>query len=41
VTLVYHESFPDKSQALRREIEIKQLSRSEKEALIAKEGLSQ
>ncbi len=35
VTLVYFEEFQDKQAAMRREYEIKQLSRSEKEALIA------
>jgi putative endonuclease len=34
VTLVYSESFRSKSKALRREYELKQLSRSKKEALL-------
>ena len=34
VTLVYYETLPDKSAALKREIEIKKLTRSQKEALI-------
>lgn len=34
VTLVYYETFPDKSTAMKREYEIKQLSRKEKEKLI-------
>ncbi|HEX7335783.1 MAG TPA: GIY-YIG nuclease family protein [Gemmatimonadales bacterium] len=36
VTLVYWEEAPDRSEALRREHAIKRLSRSEKEALVAK-----
>ncbi|MGI6019435.1 MAG: GIY-YIG nuclease family protein [Marvinbryantia sp.] len=35
VILVYYECFSAKSDAMRREYEIKQLSRQEKEALIA------
>ncbi|EET59555.1 GIY-YIG catalytic domain protein [Marvinbryantia formatexigens DSM 14469] len=35
VSLVYYEEFPDRQAAMRREYEIKQLSRSEKEKLIA------
>lgn len=35
VTLVYYECFSEKQAAMRREYEIKQLSRSGKEALIA------
>lgn len=35
VTLVYYECFAEKQAAMRREYEIKQLSRSGKEALIA------
>ena len=34
VTLVYHEEYAQKSEALRREYEIKKLSRAEKEKLI-------
>ena len=34
--LVYQEQVPDKSAALRREFQIKRLTRREKEALIAK-----
>ena len=34
VTLLYRESCPDKSMALRREIQIKRLTRREKEELI-------
>jgi len=34
VFLVYSEEFPTKSEALRRELEIKKLSRKEKEILI-------
>lgn len=34
VSLLYYESFPSKSEAMKREYEIKQLSRKEKEALI-------
>ncbi len=34
VTLVYYESYPGKSEALKRECEIKKLSRDEKLALI-------
>lgn len=36
VTLVYHECFEDKSTALKREYQIKQLSRQQKEQLIKK-----
>ena len=35
VTLVYSESFESKSQALRREHQLKQLTRMQKESLIA------
>ena len=35
VTLVYQEQCPDRRSALRRELEIKKLSRAEKERLIA------
>jgi putative endonuclease len=35
VELVYQESFPTKQEAMRREWQIKQLSREEKLALIA------
>ena len=35
VTLVYYEEFQTKQEAMRREYAIKQLSRSEKEALIS------
>lgn len=35
VSLVYFEEFSEKTEAMRREYEIKQLSHSEKEALIA------
>jgi len=38
VTLVYRESVPDKSAALRREAEIKRLSRKDKLALIRGSG---
>lgn len=34
VTLAYYESFETKEEAMRREYQIKQLSRTEKEALI-------
>lgn len=34
VQLVYHESFDDKSSAMKKEYEIKQLSRKEKEVLV-------
>ena len=37
VKLVYSETFETKSEALKREAAIKRLSRSEKEALIAKQ----
>ena len=33
VVLVYHEEFPDKSSAIKREIEIKKLSKEKKEKL--------
>lgn len=36
VELAYSEAFPDKSSAMRREYAFKQLTRAEKEALIAK-----
>jgi putative endonuclease len=36
VKLLYSEEFPTKSQALRREIQIKKLTRKEKEKLIRK-----
>ena len=39
VLLVYRESFPTREQAMRREWEIKRLSRKEKEALIAQQCL--
>lgn len=39
VLLVYRESFPNREQAMRREWEIKHLSRKEKEALIAQQRL--
>lgn len=35
VTLAYYEAFSTKQEAMRREYQIKQLSRQEKEALIA------
>ena len=35
VTLVYYEEFMEKSTAMRREYEIKQLSRAQKEQLVA------
>lgn len=35
VVLVYYEEFPDKASAMRREYEIKKLSRREKEMLIS------
>lgn len=35
VTLAYYEKAEDKSQALKREIELKKLSREKKEALVA------
>lgn len=38
VELVYHECFEEKSAAMRREYEIKQLSRTEKLALITGES---
>lgn len=38
VSLIYWESFDEKSKALKREYEIKQMSRSKKEALV-KRGL--
>jgi predicted GIY-YIG superfamily endonuclease len=38
VTVVYREETADKGAALRRELEIKRLSRAEKLALIAKSG---
>ena len=34
VRLVYHETYPSKSEAMKREYEIKQLSRKQKQALI-------
>ena len=34
VSLVYYETFPTKEEAMKREYEIKQLTRDEKEALI-------
>ena len=34
VELVWHEAFPTKEEAMRREYEVKQLTRREKEALI-------
>lgn len=34
VRLVYHETFPTKEEAMRREYEIKQLNRKQKEKLI-------
>jgi putative endonuclease len=37
VELVYSESHPTKSEAMKREYQIKQLSRAEKELLIAKD----
>ncbi len=37
VTLIYHETFLDKSTALKREVEIKKMTRSQKELLIKKE----
>ncbi|MCF0123403.1 MAG: GIY-YIG nuclease family protein [Ruminiclostridium sp.] len=36
VTLVYHESFPTKEEAMRREWQIKQLTRTQKEALMGR-----
>ncbi len=36
VELVYHEQLPDRSSALRREIQIKQMSKLAKESLIKK-----
>lgn len=39
VTLVYYETFDTKSEALKREYEIKQLSRKEKEDLISSSNL--
>ena len=36
VTLVYYETYPTKQEAMRREWEIKQLTREEKKRLIAK-----
>lgn len=36
--LVYRASFPSKGDALRKEYEIKQLTRKQKESLIAEEG---
>lgn len=38
VELVYYESFPTKSEAMRREVQIKRLSRGEKLCLIAGAG---
>ena len=38
VELVWHEAFPTKEEAMRREYEVKQLTRKEKEALIRGEG---
>ncbi len=40
VQLVYYEEYEDKSAAMRREWEIKQLSRAEKEKMIKQMGLS-
>lgn len=34
VELVYHETFPTKSEAMRREVQLKRLTRAEKLALI-------
>ena len=38
VELVWHEAFPTKEEAMRREYEVKQLTRREKEALIRGKG---
>lgn len=38
VRLVYYETFPTKEEAMRRECEIKRLTRKEKEALIRAAG---
>ena len=38
VELVWHEAFPTKEEAMRREYEVKQLTRREKVALIRGEG---
>ena len=38
VTVVYREELPDKHTAMQREYEIKQLNKSQKEALIGKES---
>ncbi len=35
-TLIYHEEYEDKGEALRREIEIKKMTRKEKEELIGR-----
>ena len=40
VTRVYHEVCGSKEEALRREIQIKRMTRSQKEALINKEGVN-
>ena len=40
VELVYHEVFGTKEEAMRREYEIKQMSRSEKEQLICHRGMA-
>ena len=39
VTLVYHEIFETKEEAMRREYEVKELTRKEKIALIGKKNL--
>ncbi len=38
VELVWHEAFPTKEEAMRREYEVKQLTRREKEELIRRKG---
>lgn len=38
LTLAYRETCPDRSSALKREAEIKRLTRAQKEALILKKG---
>lgn len=38
VELIYYETFATKEEAMRREYEIKQLSRKEKEALVMEKG---
>ncbi len=40
VTLRYHEKHPDKSHALKREMEIKRMKRSDKQHLVHKDRVS-